>query len=204
MKIKTQKKADAGVPLSPGEMESFLEDMRARGRVEDTLDWYRRGLRKLYLFLPEEKCIRRGTLARWRSDLLAEGYASSTVNLFLSGANSYLEYRGFREFQLTGQLKKERKLQPELTRNEYLHLLRTAKALERERTYLLVKFLRPRDFPCRRLDACRWNRCARAGFFCRMAAPFTWPPASAVSCWNMPRGRAAAPAPFFSIAAENP
>ena len=140
MKIKTQKKADAGVSLSPGEMESFLEDMRARGRVEDTLDWYRRGLRKLYLFLPEEKCIRRGTLARWRSDLLAEGYASSTVNLFLSGANSYLEYRGFREFQLTGQLKKERKLQPELTRNEYLHLLRTAKALERERTYLLVKF----------------------------------------------------------------
>ena len=163
MKIKTQKKADTGVSLSPGEMESFLEDMRARGRVEDTLDWYRRGLRKLYLFLPEEKRIRRGTLAGWRGALLAEGYASSTVNLFLSGANSYLEYLGFREFQLTGQLKKERKLQPELTRNEYLHLLRTAKALERERTYLLVKIfastgLSVQEIGCVSVESVRQSR----------------------------------------------
>ena len=91
MEIKKQNHVGSGASLSPGEIESFLENLRARGRVEDTLDWYRRGLRKLYLFLPEEKRIRRGTLARWRSDLLAEGYASSTVNLFLSGANSYLE-----------------------------------------------------------------------------------------------------------------
>ena len=71
MEIKKQNHVGSGASLSPGEIESFLEDLRARGRVEDTLDWYRRGLRKLYLFLPEEKRIRRGTLARWRSDLLA-------------------------------------------------------------------------------------------------------------------------------------
>lgn len=130
---------EAGVPLSPEEMEGFLSSLEARGRTAETLKWYRRGLGHLYRALPEDRRIRRGTLARWREALQREGYSSSTVNLFLSVANSYVEYKGCREYQLVGQLKREERAQPELSREEYMRLLGTARALERERAYLLVK-----------------------------------------------------------------
>lgn len=113
--------------------------MKAKGRVEGTLNWYRRGLHRLYQALPEDKGIQRDTLANWRERLLESGYATRTVNLFISAANSFLEYKGLREYQLAEQLKPEDKLQPELTRAEYLRLLQTARTLGRERVYLLVK-----------------------------------------------------------------
>ena len=46
---------------------------------------------------------------------------------------------GRRDLQLLERLETEPDAQPELTRTEYLRLLQTAKALERERTYLMVK-----------------------------------------------------------------
>ena len=61
------------------------------------------------------------------------------MNAFVSAANSYLDYIGHREYQLAGQLREEKGPQPELSRAEYLHLLRTAKALDKEKVYLLVK-----------------------------------------------------------------
>lgn len=129
----------SGVLLAPEEIDLFLEEMRAKGRVEGTLNWYRRGLHHLYKVLPEDKHIQRGTLASWREQLLESGYATRTVNLFISAANSFLEYKGLREYQLSEQLKPEDTLQPELTRAEYLRLLQTARTLGRERVYLLVK-----------------------------------------------------------------
>ena len=134
-----QRAAETGALMRPEEMEAFLQDCQAGGRVEGTLQWYRRGLRYLYEALPEDKIIRWDTLARWRADLVEKGYAPSTINSFLSVSNAYLDYVGHRECQLAGQLKPETELQPELTRTEYLRLLQTARALGRERAYLLVK-----------------------------------------------------------------
>ena len=133
------RKQDPGVSLTPEEIEAFLTYLREKGRVQDTLSWYRRGLQKLYEYLPEGKRIAHGTLLQWRETLREKGYAASTVNLFVSAANSYLEYKECREYQIVRQLHTQKGPQPELTRSEYLQLLRTAKALERERTYLLVK-----------------------------------------------------------------
>lgn len=140
-----------GVQLTPEEIDLFLEEMRAKGRVEGTIDWYRRGLLNLYETLPEGRRIRKGTLRTWREQLLEDGYAHRTVNLFISAANSFLEYKGFREYQLTEQLKPEDKLQPELTRIEYLHLLQTAKLLGKERVYLLVKLFGSTGLPLQEL-----------------------------------------------------
>ena len=64
---------------------------------------------------------------------------SSTINSYLSVNNAYLDFIGHREYQLANQLKLETELQPELTRTEYLRLLQTARALDREKVYLLVK-----------------------------------------------------------------
>ena len=123
---------DPGVRLTAEGMEEFLETCRTEGRVEGTIEWYRRGLKHLYDDLPEDKTIRHGTLERWREDLIRQGYAFGTINSFLSVSNSYLHFAGHRECQLIGQMELKSSPQPELTRAEYLRLLQTARALGKE------------------------------------------------------------------------
>ena len=131
--------ADAGVRLTRDGIERFMVVCQNEGRVEGTLKWYRRGLNRLYDDLPEDKTIRHGTLEHWREKLVKAGYAPSTINSYLSVNNAYLDFVGHREYQLANQLKLETEIQPELTRTEYLRLLQTARALDREKVYLLVK-----------------------------------------------------------------
>lgn len=122
------------------EIERFLTEYGQLDRADGTFYFYRRKLQKFYEDLPEDKTIRCGTLENWQKKLLEEGYAPSTVNSFLSAANSFADYIGHREFQMAKQLKEEGKPPPpELSRAEYLHLLQTAKMMGKERTYLLIK-----------------------------------------------------------------
>ena len=131
--------SDPGVRLTEEGIKEFLDTCREKGLVEGTVDWYRRGLKHLYQDLPEDKTIRHGTLERWREDLMGQGYACATINSFLSSGNSFVEFAGHREYQLMGQLEPEDDPQPELTRREYLRLLQTARALGKEKVYLLIK-----------------------------------------------------------------
>ena len=133
------RRMETGVLLTQESIEQFLDACQSRGRVEGTLQWYRRGLNRLYQALPEDKFIRQGALEQWREELMEMEYTPGTVNMFLSIANSYLDFVGHRECQLASQLKPKSSLQPELTREEYVQLLRTAKALDKERLYLLIK-----------------------------------------------------------------
>lgn len=128
-----------GIPVSQEDIERFLTAYEELDRAEGTVQFYQRKLRRFYQDLPEDKVIRHDTMKNWQEKLLQDGYAPGSVNAFLSAANSYLDYIGHREYQLAGQLKEEKAPQPELSRAEYLHLLRTAKALGKERVYLLVK-----------------------------------------------------------------
>lgn len=128
-----------GVPVSQKDIEQFLAAYEELDRAEGTVQFYRRKLRRFYQDLPEDKIIRPDTMKNWQKKLLQDGYTPGSVNAFLSAANSYLDYIGHREYQLAGQLKEEKVPQPELSRAEYLHLLRTAKALEKEKVYLLIK-----------------------------------------------------------------
>ena len=128
-----------GTMVAQEDVERFLTDYGQLDRVEGTYYFYRRKLWKFYEDLPGDKTIRHGTLENWQKKLLEEGYAPNTVNSFLSAANAFLDYIGHREYQLAGQLREEKPPQPELSRAEYFHLLRTAKALGKERVYLLMK-----------------------------------------------------------------
>ncbi len=121
------------------DIQRFLTAYKDLDRAEDTVQFYRRKLQRFYRDLPEDKTIRHDTLRKWQQKLLDEGYTPGSVNAFLSAANSYLDYIGHREYQLAGQLKEEKPPQPELSRAEYLHLLRTAKGMGKERVYLLIK-----------------------------------------------------------------
>ena len=131
--------SDTGVRLTRDGIERFMSVCEAEDRVEGTIKLYRRSLNRLYDDLPEDKTIRHGTLEHWREKLVKAGYAPGTINNCLGVSNAYLDFVGHREYQLADQLKLKTEIQPELTRAEYLRLLRTARALGRERVYLLVK-----------------------------------------------------------------
>jgi len=134
-----QRRLNEGVVIREEDIQRFLADYEKSNRTEGTVQFYRRKLRRFYEELPADKTIRYGTLRNWRESLLQSGYTPGSVNAFLSAANSYLDYIGHREYQLAGQLREEKPPQPELSRAEYLHLLRTAKILNKEKVYLLIK-----------------------------------------------------------------
>lgn len=122
-------------------IEEFLESQAKRGIAPASLEAYRRNLTKLLEFLPDEKRLTAETGRAWKARMEAEGVSPRSVNSRLSALNSLCEYLGRREFQTRDFLESPEVLQPELTRAEYLRLLQAAKALEKERVYLLIKVL---------------------------------------------------------------
>ena len=130
---------DLGSVVTRERIHAYLDDLAVRGRSDDTIRGYAAKLESLLAYLPEDKSITRKTLPMWRESLLEQGFSPRTVNLYLSAANGLLGFLNRRDLQLVGQLETAPTDPPELTRNEYLRLLRTARTLGRERTYLLVK-----------------------------------------------------------------
>ena len=132
-------RGELGVPVTCQQIADYLANLQTWGYVSGSIKKYSRDLTLFYNYLPDGKEITRTTLARWRAELLARGYAPRTVNAAISEVNSFLAWLGRREYQLPRQLEITNDVQPELTRTEYLLLLSTARALGKVRTYLLVK-----------------------------------------------------------------
>lgn len=141
------------VPLTPESIDSYLEHLRSAGRVQGTLDSYRRKIGRLYQTLPEDdKAIRRDTLPWWREKLAEECCSAAGINQFVIVVNGYLGYMGARDLQVTDKLESADEPQLELTRSEYLRLLSAARFLDREQVYLLVKVFGNSDLPVQELS----------------------------------------------------
>lgn len=61
--------------------------------------------------------------------------------------NTLADFLGHREFQIKTLMVDADEVLPELTRNEYLRMLQTAKALKNERVYFLIKVFANVDLP---------------------------------------------------------
>ena len=125
--------------VTPNAIQAYLDRLTAKGRGASTVKNYSNKLTMFYQELPEGKQVTEQVLLDWRQSLLERGYSPNTVNTYLTAVNGLLEYMGRRDLQLVGQLDAVPEIQPELTRTEYLRLLETARTLERERIYLVVK-----------------------------------------------------------------
>ena len=127
--------------ITQEQIGAYLEILRERGCTPDTIKSYRRNLNQFFAFLRGGRELTRDSVAGWRDEMLSRGYMPRTVNNRLSAANGLLGYLNLREYQAPAQIKLEEddEIQPELTRKEYLRLLSAARALNRERLYLLVK-----------------------------------------------------------------
>ena len=129
----------ASAELTPAILADYSARMRAQRRREDSMRSCEKVLRQFYDFLPESKTVTKDTLQRWREQLLAENYAIRTVNSKVSTVNALLESMDCRDFQVTRQLLPEDFEAPELTRQEYVRRLRTARGLEGGRAYVLTR-----------------------------------------------------------------
>ena len=148
-----RRRQEKEVTLTPESIDGYLEHLRSVGRVQGTLDSYRRKIGRLYQTLPDEdKSIRQDTLPWWREKLAEEGYSAAGINQFVIVVNGYLGYMGARELQVTDRLESAEEPQPELTRSEYLRLLSAARSLDREQAYLLVKVFGNSDLPVQELS----------------------------------------------------
>ena len=131
--------AGEGLELTEERVAAFLENRREKGCKAATLNKYRHDLAQLYRFLPGDKFIWRNTLPEWRRQMEGEGFCTRTLSARISAVNSFLDYMGRRDLQLSRLPRLEGGCQPALSRGEYLRLLQTARALEDEGGYLLVK-----------------------------------------------------------------
>ena len=125
----------------------FLENLREHGRTKDTISVYRRNLSRLRKSLPEASKLDPAFLSNSQSELLEQGYSPGTVNSCTATVNSLLEFAGRQDLRVEQVSPDENIPLPELTRNEYLRLLQTAKLLGKRQTYLLVLMFGTMDLP---------------------------------------------------------
>lgn len=128
--------------MTEGEIEAYLDNLKFKGRVDATRKQYSRALYLFYNALPAEKRIAYGSVAQWRDTMIAQGYANKTINFRTSVVNSFLEFLGHREYQMKEFLNNRTTVVTEdMTRSEYLRILQTARLLEKEQIYLIIKLI---------------------------------------------------------------
>lgn len=127
--------------LTAESIDAFLAGLREKGRSPQSLLTYRQTLTALADYLPESKELTEDTGPAWRAWMAEQGLAPRTVNARVSVFNSYCQYIGRKDWMQEEFFRDGGEVQPELTRTEYLRLLQTAKILDREKSYLLIKTL---------------------------------------------------------------
>ena len=132
-----------GYPIS-----AFLQSEKCASWHPDTRRYYGNCLQDLLAYTrrhgePTEQC-----LSDWIAHL-GQSYGRKAINVHISAANQYFRWCGRLEL-MRGHIKSETATDPPtptVTRAEYIKLLRAARALGKQRTYLLIKLFATTDLP---------------------------------------------------------
>lgn len=155
----------SSVTLTEDVITAYVSILRAEGRTGSSLHLCETVLRQFLAFLPDG-VLAKDSLSVWREQLLTEGFAIRTVNCRVSTVSALLEAMDCREVQVDRQLRPPQFEAPELTRQEYLRMLQTAKLLEDRRGYVLAKLfattdLSVSDLPLVTVEAAETGRLAK-------------------------------------------
>lgn len=128
-------------PLTQKQIRAYAHYLQIEEKSGATIEKYLRDVRAFACWLDGRE-ISKELTSEWKAHLVAQGYASTTVNAMLSALNSLLEFMGLQACRVKF-LKIQRRLfrdaNRELTKEEYQRLLSAAHQLERERLGLLVE-----------------------------------------------------------------
>lgn len=131
-------------------IEDYLQSEHGADWNDDTRASYRRILYELQQYLagraPDAE-----TLLHWQQDLQESGYHPHSINIRLSAANNYFRWCGRYDLFMHHQ-RGDSTPAPELTRTEYLRMLRAARKRGWHQIYLMVKLFAVTGVPVQCLD----------------------------------------------------
>ena len=120
--------------------EKYLTYQREQERSQATLQKYKHDLNALMDFL-KGKELTKTALISWKEHLIGK-YAPASVNAMIAAVNGYVKYMGWMELMVK-PLKIQRSLfleeEKELTREEYVRLVKAAQSKENERLALVIQ-----------------------------------------------------------------
>ena len=127
--------------LTQQQIRAYAHHLQMEEKSGATMEKYLRDIQAFASWL-DGRDISKELTSEWKSHLVSQDYAPTTVNAMLSALNSLLEFLNLRECRVKF-LKIQRRLfrdaDRELTKDDYQRLLNTAYKLGRERLGLLVE-----------------------------------------------------------------
>ena len=127
--------------LTPQQIQAYTRHLQLEERSPATVEKYLRDVRAFALWL-NGRTISKELTSEWKTHLVAQNYAPTTINAMLSALNGLFAFLGWGECRVKF-LKIQRRLfrdaARELTRPEYERLLSAARSLGRERLALLAE-----------------------------------------------------------------
>ena len=127
--------------LTPQQIQAYTRHLQLEERSPATVEKYLRDVRAFALWL-NGRTISKELTSEWKTHLVAQNYAPTTINAMLSAVNGLFAFLNWGECRVKF-LKIQRRLfrdaARELTRPEYERLLTAARSLGRERLALLAE-----------------------------------------------------------------
>ena len=125
------------------QIQAFEANLRMEEHSESTIQKYASAIMVFYSFLPPEKIVTKERLLAWKEQISAT-LAASTVNVMISAVNSFFAFLSWADLHIK-QIKTQRRIyrdkERELTREEYMRLLNTARARGNLRLFHLMQTL---------------------------------------------------------------
>ena len=129
--------------ITTEKIREFEKYLRLEERSASTARKYADAVRTFYDFLPPDKTVSRERLLTWKNEL-RDNRAASTVNVMLSAVNSFFAFMSWDDLH-TKQIRTQRRIyrdtKRELSRDEYIKLLNTAKNDGNRRLFYLMQTL---------------------------------------------------------------
>lgn len=123
--------------------ECFLNELMRNERSQATLEKYRRDLRRFYEFIGTQD-VQKETVRAWKVHLIEKDYSVSTINSMLVVVNGLLSYLNLPQCRVK-LLKRQRQAfsesRRELSRAEYLRLVKAAQTLGDDKAALVLEVI---------------------------------------------------------------
>jgi len=128
-------------PMNREKLQEFLNALRLEEHAPSTIEKYERDVSRFLIWLGKRPLCKEETTG-WKAYLQEKGYAARSINAMLVAMNRFLCYAERRDCTVK-ELKIQRHIfrsrEKELTRQEYLRLVETARKDGRERLALMIE-----------------------------------------------------------------
>ena len=123
------------------QLSAFSKQLRIEDRCASTIEKYIRDISRFTAWQGEREVTKECTSA-WRDELLDQGYSPVTINAMIAALNKFVSFVGWEECRVKPLRLQKRFFRDgnrELTREEYVRLVQTARSTGRERLALLLE-----------------------------------------------------------------